>query len=125
MSWTKRSENGFLVATETVTLLAASTDVSTSVIDFLKPGKDFVVISNAAATNLSSDADVAVSVCDTSSGTFVLLKDDLETTIDAAAKSSIYDVSANGESPYYKLVVDPDGVEAATNTVKFVVIQAQ
>jgi hypothetical protein len=126
MAWgNKRTENGYFVAEETLTVAtsdAAGQDLTSSVIDFIPPNTDFLILSNAAATDLSSDADIAVQVCDTSSGTFVLLKDDLETTIDAAAKCSNYDVSANGEAPYYKIFVDSDGVQKKTDTVKLIVM---
>ncbi len=112
MTWTKTSKNGYLVATETLTLLATSADVASSVVDFIPPGSDFVVIANTGATNLSADCDVAVHVSTASDGTFVLLKDNLVATIDNATKASLYDASANGEAPYYKLVLDPAGVEA-------------
>ena len=48
---------------------------------------------------------------------FELLKDDLETTIDAAVKSSNYDVSSNGEAPFYKIFVDSDDVQKKTDTI--------
>ena len=123
MAWTKTSVNGWLIANETVTG-DDTNDVSTSAIDFLEPGVDFTVISNAAATNLTNDADVDVDICDTIDGTYTLLSADLEATIDAAVKSSLYDVSANGEAPFYKLRVDVDG-DINAETVKFVVMQKQ
>lgn len=113
MSWTKTSKRGYLIATETLTLGATSADVSSSVVDFIPPGKDFVVIGNTGATDLSADADIAVHVSTASDGTFVLLKDNLIATIDAVTEAGLYDVSANGESPYYKIVVDPAGAEAS------------
>ena len=112
----------FMRATETLTVTtsdSAGQDLTGSVIDFIPPGKDFVVISNTGATNLSADADVAIYVCGTRSGTYVLLKDDLETTIDEAVKSSVYDISVNGEGPFYKIFVDSDGVQKKTDTVVF------
>ena len=112
--------NVFLRATETLTVASsdsAGQDLTGSVIDFLPAGKDFVVICNTGGTNLSSDADIAVHCCGTRAGTFVLLKDDLETTIDNAVKSSLYDISANGEAPFYKIFVDSDGVQKKTDTV--------
>ncbi len=129
MAWTKntvqRGSASYIVATETLTVAtsdAAGEDLTSSVINWIPPGQDFIVISNTGATDLSSDADIAVLVSATSGGTYVLLKDDLETTIDAAAKASVYDVSANGESPFYKLFVDSDGVQQKTDTVAFAVI---
>ena len=115
-----RSSGTWMRATETLTVASSDLtgqDLTSSVIDWLPPGRDFTVISNTGATDLCQDADIAVHCCGTSSGTFVLLKDDLETTIDAAVKSSNYDVSSNGEAPYYKIVVDSDGVQKKTDTV--------
>jgi len=129
MAWTKntvqRGNASYIVATETLTVATsdvAGEDLTSSVINWIPPNQDFVVISNTGATDLSSDADVAVHVCATSGGTYVLLKDDLETTIDAAVKSSVYDVSANGEAPFYKIVIDSDGVQKKTDTVGLAVI---
>jgi len=124
MAWTKntvqRGSKSYIVATEVLTVAtsdAAGEDLTSSVINWIPPGQDFVVMSNTGATNLSSDADIAVMVCATSGGTFVLLKDDLETTIDNAAKAKLYDISANGEAPFYKIFVDSDGVQKKTDTV--------
>lgn len=115
-----RSTGTWMRATETMTFAtsdSAGKDLTGSLIDWLPPGRDFTVISNTGATNLCSDADIAVYCCGTSTGTFVLLKDDLETTIDAAVKSSNYDVSSNGEAPFYKIFIDSDDVQKATDTV--------
>lgn len=112
--------NDFLYATETLTWQSSNAtyqDLTGSVIDWIPAGHDFTVISNTGATNTSSDADIAVYCCGTRTGTFVLLKDDLETTIDTAVKSSLYDISANGEAPFYKIFVDSDGVQTKTATV--------
>lgn len=110
----------FAKASETLTVAtsdSAGQDLTSSVIDWLPKGVDFTVVANSGATNLSSDADIAVKACGTSTGTFALLKDDLITSMDAKAAAATYDVSLNGEMPFYKLFVDSDGVQKATDTV--------
>ena len=113
-------KNVFSKASETLTVAtsdSAGQDLTSSVIDWLPKGVDFTVVANSGATNLSSDADIAVKACGTSSGTFGVLKDDLITAMDAVSAVATYDVSANGEMPFYKLFVDSDGVQKATDTV--------
>jgi len=125
MTWSKKTVNGYLVATETLTYSSTSStpeDLTSSTIDFIPPGKDFVVVANLDATNLSSDADIAIKVAAESTDTFAVLKDDLITTMDAAVKSAIYDISSYGEMPYYQIFIDADGVEAATDTVKLAIV---
>lgn len=117
----KRAKNNlFNKASETLTVAtsdSAGQDLTTSVVDFLPKGVDFLVIANSGGTNLSSDADLAVKACGTSTGTFALLKDDLIAAMDAVAAASFYDVSSNGEAPFYKFFVDSDGVQKKTDTV--------
>jgi len=129
MSWTKntiqRGSKSYIVATETLTVAtsdAAGEDLTSTVINWLPPGQDFVVLSNTGATSLSSDADVDVHTCATSGGTYVVLKADLEAALTNSIHSALYDISSNGEAPFYKIVVDSDGVQKKTDTVSFAVI---
>lgn len=107
--------NEWVLATEALTAAtanAAGQDLTSSVIDFIPAGSDFIVIANTGAVNTSSDADIAVKCCGSRTGTYALLKDDLITSIDTIVASAFYDTSLNGEAPYYKLFVDSDGVQA-------------
>lgn len=114
MAWTKTSVRGYLVATDTVTFTASTDDKSTTVIDWIKPGQDFVVIANTAAANTTANADVDIDCCMTSDGTFAILKADLIVdTIVSNARSAVYDASLNGEAPYYKIRFDPDATMGA------------
>jgi len=122
MAWSKRSENGYTVAEETITLPSSSPVSYTSVIDWIKPGQDFIVLANAAETSLSEDTGVDVYVCDTSDGTFVKLKDDLIAEINDVTAVALYDVSSMGEAPYYKIATAPDGIQDSGDTIKFVVM---
>lgn len=126
-----RSQNVFKSASETLTVAlsnAANQDLTSSVIDFIPKGSNFVVFANTGATNLSSDADIAVLASPTSGGTFGLLKDDLIASVDAIAPSAPYIANSGGgtagygESPYYKLFVDSDGVQKKADTVVLTVI---
>lgn len=84
-------------------------------IDFIPPGVDFLVGMKPSAA-LSTGTDLAIYASPTSGGTFSLLKDDL-VAIGAAATQTFgqFDVSANGEMPYYKCFLDGD----ATNIKNF------
>lgn len=126
MAWSSgRTVNGYAVYEETLTWStsdSAGQDLTSSAIDFIPPGKDFVVLANTGATNTSSDADIAVKVCLTSGGTYGLLKDDLITALDTVVAAAVYDISANGEAPYYKLFVDSDGVQKKTDTIGLAIV---
>ena len=115
-----RSKNVFKSATETLTVVASNAsnqDLTTSVIDFIPKGSDFLVVANTAAKNMSSDADIAVLASATRGGTYGLLKDDLMTTTDAIVSAKPYIANSGagaagyGEAPYYKIFVDSDGVQ--------------
>ena len=133
MSWTLKSTgesqttggnrgNVFTIATETITLPSSSPDTSSSVIDWLPKGQDFLVCANVGGSTMSASLDIDVTVSNTRSGTFVRLKSDLISTVSDAMKAAYYDVSANGESPYYKLLIDPEAKLASGDTITFVVI---
>jgi hypothetical protein len=121
MAWDNGvSENGYAVFTETLTVVtsdSAGQDLTSSVIDFVPAGRDFTVMANTGATDLSSDADIAVYAAGKSTDTFALLKDDLIASLDAKVASAFNDVSLNGEAPYYKLFLDSDDVQKKTDTI--------
>lgn len=122
MSWTKKSggpHNAWLIASELITLSTDSTDKSTSVIDFLRPGVDFLVALSPTTALSGTGTDIDVDVNHQSTGTFGVLKADLMTNKAATGfHIAVYDVSSNGEMPYYKVRLDPDtGMAAKTATV--------
>lgn len=130
MSWSKTGKrNGkYAIWSETLTVLtsdSAGQDLYSSEINFIPPGQDFIVFANTDATSLSSGGDIAV-VCSFESGTadasMALLKDDLITSINNKVAAAVYDVSANGDAPYYKLFVDSDGVQKATDTITLKIV---
>ncbi len=112
MVWSKSTESGRVVATETLTFTQdQSTDSASTVINWIPKGGDFTVIADGS-TCLSAQADIAVWICATSDGTYALLKDNLIATIGAGVpEAAFYDNSANGDSPYFKLYVDPAGAQ--------------
>jgi len=122
MSWNKYSENGFLIAKETITLSTDSTDKSTSVIDFVPAGQDFLIGTKPSTALSGTGLDVDIDVCDTSSGTFGTLKADLATADANVYKFTNYDISANGQAPYYKVRLDPDTGMASASVTVFVVV---
>jgi hypothetical protein len=114
MAWTKTSQRGYLVATEELTLPSlASTDVSSSVIDWIPPGKNFVVLANLGATNIANNVTIDIDACTTPTGTFGQIKADLIAAgMDTVMAGAVYLVGTYGEAPYYKVRVDPAGPEA-------------
>ena len=126
MAWKKHQVNKYAVYTERLTVSASNADnqdLTSSAIDFIPPGTDFVVIANYGATDLSSDADIAIKVQPISkTGTYGLLKDDLIASIDEVVAAAVYDVSSYGEAPYYKVFVDSDGVQKSADTVDIAII---
>ncbi len=112
---TKFHSGEMAVFHELITRGATISDSLGSEIDFLPPGVDFQVTMKPSAA-LSTGADVAVYACPVSGGTHALLKDDLiSITTGTGYASALYDVSENGELPYYKLFIDGD----ATNKKNF------
>ena len=82
---------------------------------FVPPGVDFQVTMKPSAA-LSTGADLAVYACPVSGGTHFMIKDDLISIATGTGyASATYDVSANGELPYYKCFIDGD----ATNIKNF------
>lgn len=124
MSWTKSSENGYIVAYEDITTTdGAATDVSSSVIGWLKPGLDFVIIANSLATDCSGEFELDVDVCNASNGTFVCLKNLLVTVpSNKVPTAAWYDVDSYGESPWYKLRFDMASASGG-QTVRMIVMQ--
>lgn len=124
MSWTIKTENDYLVATETLTFTQdQATDLASSEISFIPQGTDFLILANSAGSSLSQDGDVAVYASSESGGTFALLKDNAVADCLAAAKIALYDVSVSGEAPYYKLYLDPDGAMSAESVTLKVIVK--
>jgi len=115
MAWTRTTQNGRTVATETLTFTQdQATDLASSAITWIPKGADFTVIATVSAC-LSAAADIAVWACDSESGTYALLLDNFIATgtwdVGATKVAAIYDNSLKGDSPYFKLYVDPSGAQ--------------
>lgn len=114
------------IATEVITLNSLSTDQSTSIIDFIPYGKDWIIEVDPSAT-LTTNAPVDVDYAFARTDTFIA---DLATTGATVLKAgtasrAIYDNSAKGNRPYYKLRFDKAGVlddgETKTVTVRLLI----
>jgi hypothetical protein len=115
MAWVKSTQNGRVVATETLTFTQdQTTDLASSEIDFIPKGADFQVQGTVSAC-LSAAADIAVYTAPKSGGTYVLIKDNLIATgvwdVGSVAVQALYDNSANGDGPYFKIYIDPAGAQ--------------
>lgn len=106
---------------ETLTKGTSIADELGTVIDFLPAGVDFGVMLIPAAT-VSTGVDVVVRGAIASAGTYADLQDNLVVNAgDAGADYGVYDVSAQGEMPWYKLFFDGDAVSQANLDVYIII----
>ena len=107
------------VFTETVSLNSLATDQSTSVIDFIPYGKDWIIEVDPSAT-ITTNAPIDIDYSYSRSGTFTELATTGATALKAGTASrAIIDNSSKGNVPYYKLRLDKAGVldDGETKTV--------
>jgi hypothetical protein len=113
MAWsTEVRQGGYGMREETLTLPSgASTDVSSSTIDFLKPGRHFLVVSNTGATTITGTPDADLELDASVDGaTFTVMVANLVATISAvtdAVTIAPEKTAAHGYAPYYRLRLDP------------------
>lgn len=108
MAWTTVSKGDFwVVKTEKLTVATTTDKDSTSFV--VPPGQDFMVgVYHVSTASDAVDIDMLWSV---DNSTFTVGKSDLKAnSAPTAATLDIfnYDISANGEAPYYKVRIDPD-----------------
>jgi len=115
------SFTGFVTITEQVVLPSAASTDSTFTKFQVPAGRDFVVIANVDAVNLTADADIDVEGSHDDGTTWFKMKSDLIGSIDNTTAAAVYDASANGEMIHYRLVADHDGNQAAED-LKCVVV---
>lgn len=123
MAWnTGVTNNDRTIFTETITL-GNATQADSSTIDFIPPGKDFVVFINTGATNTVGAVvtDLEGSIDDSNwADVDASFASDLDTLM--IIKS--YDTSASGDHPYYRLEFDCTANDSATTIDVSVVIGA-
>jgi hypothetical protein len=124
MAWstTKCSKGDFWVMKSETLSVATTTDKDSTAFQ-VPPGQDFIVgVYHASTASNTVDLDVLWSV---DNSTFVVGKADIVSNHTAAAVMNLanYDVSANGEAPFYKLRIDPDASVSDT-TLSYVVYYA-
>ena len=117
MAWVHKSlGNGWTKATETITTVQDQATVHhSSVVDFLPPDQDFLVI--ATANDLSDSGAIDLYVSATSGGTYTALKTGIITPVDNNTSAAWYDVSTNGLGAYNKISFMPDGAQDASDTI--------
>lgn len=120
MSWTVTSEGKqkYAVYSETLTTkqVGSGTANWSSVIDFVPPGTDFIIIANTAATNLSASTHVELFVSYDEGAALAARYRQNKTpfkpvtaAIDAATKVLFRDISAEGQFPYYWIKIPSGG----------------
>jgi len=125
MSWSKKTYNNYLVASEEITTKEGSITFS-STVDFIRPGTDFQVILNSAATNLSTSAHVELQVSYDGTNFYKLVKGQYlmgTYDIDSTSYIRMWDVSSYGEFPYYRFkIAGGDGTASGGGSVTIKVI---
>lgn len=110
------NNRGWQVWTETLTTVQDSaTDIDSSVLEFLPFGRDFYV--KVVADDLSVSCGIAVKISDKKAGTFSTLVANFINEVDDSTTIKAYDVSANGEAPFYKLSLDNGGAQSGGDSV--------
>ena len=115
----KVPDDEWLIATETITLDSSTSDQSSTVIDFVPYGRDWMIEVDPSAT-LTSNATIDVDWSDTRAGTFVELATTGASALKAGTASrAVFDNSGKGNRPYYKLRLDKAAAldDGATKTV--------
>lgn len=132
MAWTKKSANGMLIATETVTLVASGT-AYTSDIDFIPFGKNnnhYIGIACVASAVSGTNLDVsllgsATAAVAGASMAFTHVSDALVADITNSAKTKTAAVDFNlYPTPYFKVGFLVDADESA-NTVAITIVVPQ
>jgi hypothetical protein len=121
----KALTNEWLIATEVITLNSSAVDQSTSVIDFIPYGKDWIIDVDPSAT-LATNAPVDIDYCESRGGTYQELATTGATVLKAGTASrNTIDNSVKGQRPYYKLRFDKagalDALATKTVTVKIII----
>ena len=122
MAWAISKVNGYTLATEVVTFGAGTTDEQfTSAIEFIGKDKDFMVaVDDGTGTTIAFDVHVNVSFDGTN---YYEIKSDLIANVAAnGTAAALYDVSANGAAPYYKIAVEKDS-GSGTNAITVIVTE--
>lgn len=112
----------WMLAKEVITNDATSADQSSSVIDFLPYGKDFIVSAVNSGT-LSATAPLDIDFCETKDGTFTpLATTGVVVPVTTVKQRALVDNSAKGQAPYLKLRLDKTATLSAA-TGKTITLQ--
>lgn len=118
--WVKSTVNGRSVYTETVTLANAGT-ANGSTIKFIPKGQDFHVFVNTGSVNTvgAVTTDLEGSFDDS---TWVDEDASFLADCDTAMVNKVYDNSASGDYPYFRLSFDSVADDSSTDIVVKVVV---
>lgn len=114
----------WLLATEAITNVATNADQSTSVIDFLPYGKDWVLAISGSATFASGGA-IDIDMCNTRGGTFTPLATTAISLVALGTRQiTVIDNSAklHGNLPFLKVRIDKTAT-LTTSTSKTVTVK--
>jgi len=118
MAWAISKENGYSLATESTAFAAATDDTKqSSTIDFIGKDKDFMVLVTSGTGTVVFDVFVQGSYDGT---TWFNLTELIADCGASASNGELYDASADGACPYYRISCEKDS-GAGTNTLAITV----
>ena len=118
MAWKTVSKGEFWVVKSEKHTVSSTTDKDSTSFT-VPPGQDFVVgVYHASTASDAVDIDMLWSFDDS---TFTVGKADLKADHGPASATSAfnYDISANGEAPFYKVRIDPDTSGVSDTTMAY------
>jgi len=101
-----RNHNGFFVQRETMTLASGASAVVNSNAFDGRANQDFGVFANIGATNLATACPLNI-LGSLDGVTYMTAKSALVADVDNATTYALYDYSANGSCPFYKIQLAP------------------
>jgi len=119
-----KGRENWLMATESITNANNNTDQSTSVIDWLPYGKDWILAVSGSAT-FASGGPIDIDYCDTRGGTFTPLATTAVSLVALGTRQiTVIDNSAKlyGNLPYLKIRIDKTAT-LSTSTTKTVTVK--
>lgn len=123
MAFDTSRKRGNIVASETVSFAADSSDVDSSVIDFHKTDRALtVMVINEEGSALNATTDVDLLASNEENGTFGVLAADVIADFSDGVALGSHDPTTSGAAPYLKVRLDPDGI-MASESVTIVVLQ--
>lgn len=113
MAFAKSSAGGRLLFIEDVTMANAGPAYSSS-FSTPKVGQDFRIFLNTNAADIATTTETAEVQVSHDNVTWATVTSGAFTAFDTAMETYLYDASATGDAPYYRLIITSDADDSAT-----------